>query len=222
MGRFINADAYASTGQGLLGNNMFAYCLNSPIVNVDNLGTIALSAICTVAIMEGGGYGTPKKPKPVVQTMLEHITSDETNHTVSVGITGGLSGFGPGIGGSVGVAVDTAYNYAGYSSDNYSVGTPAGASAMAGITFQITNADIVTDLGGVSKSYGFTVAGGLGIAVDIVHFVPASNPHTTSWGISVTIGFGIGLDIHASQSNTVVSQIWNPLKQLHHWLYGGN
>lgn len=29
-GRFLNADAYASTGQGLLGNNMFAYCFNSP------------------------------------------------------------------------------------------------------------------------------------------------------------------------------------------------
>ena len=28
VGRFINADALVSTGQGLLGNNMFAYCLN--------------------------------------------------------------------------------------------------------------------------------------------------------------------------------------------------
>jgi RHS repeat-associated protein len=35
MGRFINADAYTSTGQGVLGNNMFAYCENSPIINVD-------------------------------------------------------------------------------------------------------------------------------------------------------------------------------------------
>ena len=35
MGRFINADAYASTGQGILGNNMFAYCLNNPISRVE-------------------------------------------------------------------------------------------------------------------------------------------------------------------------------------------
>ena len=34
-GRFINADACASTGQGLLGNNMFAYCLNNPVNMVD-------------------------------------------------------------------------------------------------------------------------------------------------------------------------------------------
>ena len=39
MGRFINADSYASTGQGILGNNMFAYCLNNPINGSDPCGT---------------------------------------------------------------------------------------------------------------------------------------------------------------------------------------
>ena len=34
-GRFINADGYVSTGQGVLGNNMFAYCGNNPVVRVD-------------------------------------------------------------------------------------------------------------------------------------------------------------------------------------------
>ena len=34
-GRFINADGYISTGQGILGNNMYAYCLNNPINMVD-------------------------------------------------------------------------------------------------------------------------------------------------------------------------------------------
>ena len=38
-GRFINADAYAATGQGLLGNNMFAYCLNDPVSRIDVSGT---------------------------------------------------------------------------------------------------------------------------------------------------------------------------------------
>ena len=31
IGRFINADGLVSTGQGILGNNMFAYCGNNPI-----------------------------------------------------------------------------------------------------------------------------------------------------------------------------------------------
>ena len=38
-GRFINADAIVSTDQGLLGNNMFAYCLNDPVSRIDVSGT---------------------------------------------------------------------------------------------------------------------------------------------------------------------------------------
>ena len=37
-GRFINADGYISTGTGLLGYNMFAYCNNNPVMNVDPTG----------------------------------------------------------------------------------------------------------------------------------------------------------------------------------------
>ena len=46
--RFINADGYVSTGQGLLGCHMYAYCGNNPVMYVDPAGelffTIALSA----------------------------------------------------------------------------------------------------------------------------------------------------------------------------------
>ena len=38
MGRFINADGYTATGQGILGNNMFAYCGNNPIARKDDGG----------------------------------------------------------------------------------------------------------------------------------------------------------------------------------------
>ena len=37
-GRFVNADGFVSTGQGILGNNMFAYCNNDPINRVDPNG----------------------------------------------------------------------------------------------------------------------------------------------------------------------------------------
>ena len=38
--RFINADSYISTGQGILGYNMFAYCGNNPVNYVDYAGDI--------------------------------------------------------------------------------------------------------------------------------------------------------------------------------------
>ena len=38
VGRFINSDGYVSTGTGVLGYNMFAYCLNNPMNKVDYEG----------------------------------------------------------------------------------------------------------------------------------------------------------------------------------------
>ena len=45
MGRFINADTFASTGQGILGNNPFIYALNNPMTYTDHEGTVALCAV---------------------------------------------------------------------------------------------------------------------------------------------------------------------------------
>lgn len=42
VGRFINADALISTGQGLLGYNMFAYCSNCPVMLIDPAGEVSL------------------------------------------------------------------------------------------------------------------------------------------------------------------------------------
>jgi len=41
IGRFICADVYIATGQGFIGNNMFAYCLNNPIMLTDFTGARA-------------------------------------------------------------------------------------------------------------------------------------------------------------------------------------
>ena len=38
VGRFVNADILVSTGQGILGNNMFAYCNNNPVMYCDPTG----------------------------------------------------------------------------------------------------------------------------------------------------------------------------------------
>ena len=53
-GRFLNADEFVATGQGLLGNNMFTYCLNNPVMYRDQTGTlvtetVVFSLIITIA-----------------------------------------------------------------------------------------------------------------------------------------------------------------------------
>jgi len=40
IGRFLNADGLVSTGQGMLGNNMFAYCGNNPANRIDYTGQL--------------------------------------------------------------------------------------------------------------------------------------------------------------------------------------
>ena len=51
-GRFINADGYASTGQGFTGYNMFAYCNGNPLRNRDSGGSLPHN---TMTMMTDGG-----------------------------------------------------------------------------------------------------------------------------------------------------------------------
>ena len=45
IGRFISPDVFICTGQGLLGANMFAYCLNNPVNRTDKTGHDAASIV---------------------------------------------------------------------------------------------------------------------------------------------------------------------------------
>ncbi len=56
IGRFINADSFASTGQGFIGYNMFAYCTNNPVMFSDHSGFAA--TFSNLVYICDGGYGT--------------------------------------------------------------------------------------------------------------------------------------------------------------------
>jgi RHS repeat-associated protein len=43
VGRFLNQDVYISTGEGIRGYNMFAYCLNNPVTRTDISGADSFS-----------------------------------------------------------------------------------------------------------------------------------------------------------------------------------
>ena len=49
--RFINADGYISTGQGIIGYNMFAYCNNNPVMYVDYTGEFLLPVLIVCGIV---------------------------------------------------------------------------------------------------------------------------------------------------------------------------
>ncbi len=50
IGRFLNADSLASTGQDFLGFNMFTYCLNNPINRADQTGEFGLLILAAAAL----------------------------------------------------------------------------------------------------------------------------------------------------------------------------
>ena len=64
LGRFISADVYLSTGQGVLGHNAYAYCLNNPANGVDPSGHAVVSAQENYwqAMVAGGGVGAIPVP----------------------------------------------------------------------------------------------------------------------------------------------------------------
>lgn len=57
IGRFLNADAFAATGQGLLGNNMFAYCGNNPVANIDSTGLLFEKNVGGGGLAYAGSFG---------------------------------------------------------------------------------------------------------------------------------------------------------------------
>ena len=72
-GRFINADGFASTGQGLLGHNMFAYCQNNPVnyyeINGYFLGALIGAAVGGIGGLIGGGISAAIKGEDILAGM---------------------------------------------------------------------------------------------------------------------------------------------------------
>ena len=59
MQRFLNADSYVQTGQGVLDKNMFTYCANNPVGLVDETGEFPWAALIVIGVcaLIGGVLG---------------------------------------------------------------------------------------------------------------------------------------------------------------------
>ena len=55
--RFISADVYMTTGQGVLGGNMWAYCLNNPLIYDDDQGGFGILGTLLVGAAIGAVFG---------------------------------------------------------------------------------------------------------------------------------------------------------------------
>ena len=126
IGRFINADVLASTGQGFIGYNKFSYCGNNPVMLFDPMGMapqwwqVAVSAgeitLGLYLISTGvGGYFGGALLGAGVNSLLSGAINESFGGTYTAGWIGGMaSGFfaayGAGIGGKLFEAATNSVN----------------------------------------------------------------------------------------------------------------
>ena len=182
IGRFLNADAFASTGQGLLGNNMFAYCGNNPITRQDDGGQ--LWEIIVGAALGGAIAGA------IVGTVSYLVTSGINGNEVTAAgvlgaiatgaVTGAIGAVAGALGGVYAVigsvivgtisGVVTAHNTDGSTEQKIAAGFTAGVVATLG-TYLGTKIPVALDDG---FSTGFTSFGGglfMGTQTEVVNVV---------------------------------------------------
>ena len=90
-GRFVNADGYVSTGQGLRGYNMYSYCNNNPVMYIDGSGNfpawvlkiaivVVVAIVTTTAINHGiNSYNESKIKKEIKDSYTEEEALKEIN-----------------------------------------------------------------------------------------------------------------------------------------------
>ena len=100
-GRFLNADRYAATGQGVLGYNMFAYCGNNPIHYSDPTGHTWVDAFTDKGT---GNKKTINRQKRI--NKIERAKNSDNYLIPTIGISGNFA-FGVAASYNTNLALDT-------------------------------------------------------------------------------------------------------------------
>ena len=80
-GRFISPDCYVSTGQGLLGNNMYIYCNNNPVMYVDPEGCSLESFFTPIPLIQTMWPIVQDALGSFVDNLLSDIRAFDPNNT---------------------------------------------------------------------------------------------------------------------------------------------
>ena len=145
LGRFINADVFTSTGQGLTGNNMFAYCNNNPSCCSDPTGMFGWTAAGIIFSGIIGGIvsatSTAMAGGSLAETIISGVTGAITAGFVagaaalgaaSSAITTGTVAIAGAVIGACGEIASLATEYSIYSNnDDYEFDWASGASRVA-------------------------------------------------------------------------------------------
>jgi len=220
MGRFINADNYPSTGQGILGNNMFAYCLNNPVNQLDPIGTCSHNHDCrrsdcprsgnyipytaSIGGMIGVGIG------PLSMSLQIALVTD------SAGVSElQISYSAPNIFSSSLPSVDEMLSDIASDNPKFKFGV-----SFAG-TATFTNAPSVTNLYGATYSVGGAVPG---VAVDYNAIPVGDGSNEIYSGVTIASGM-ITPGFNVSMSNTVFGfsvpfTVFDIVEAMHHGIYG--
>ena len=84
-GRFVNEDSYLSTGNGILGHNMYAYCNNNPIFYVDKdghsigIGIVVLGLVITTLFAANSIKKIKKAKEEILKVQKNTNVPDKTD-----------------------------------------------------------------------------------------------------------------------------------------------
>ena len=170
----MNADSYSSTGQGLIGHNMFAYCANCPTISCDPLGLWTISISVTFAGVLGIGISVS------IGLAIDDDGNTDVQYSYSIpGIDDTVT-----VGGvSAGIGIAAQYTTADTVYDLYGPATYIGASGGPG---WYVGADVVSFSDASDSNMttdGFQITAGFGGGVD-VHITESYTRSCSKWNSS--------------------------------------
>ena len=194
IGRYINADQFASTGQGFLGYNMFAYCNNNPVCNCDPSGNLFFTALGAVTGFISGAV-TAMATGMDKESWFETAYHGAVGGTIAgAGVDAGLLILGtagataPAVAAAVGAAyvlggAGNVYATHATATDDLSAGAYIGSFLIGG-TFNAIS--LGTGLGAVSKSINELFIRGM-------------------MDFTENLGVGVGIGLSTSAATTIAT-----------------